>query len=279
MSADRQTQSSAERRMWAVVRKMPPPVAACDLEQLAGVPEPEARLFLQGLADAGYLSRQGQGFALVRDTGPNPPGMLTASFLEDGNTGELHLAAEAPAGAGERIRDCLAKGRGGAVLSPVLVFLDRAGTFCLNDVAQQTGLDRRRLLVTLKKLQREGRIELVEDRRQESKGFREFGPAKRDPVWRVADRRPRPPAQAGRTGMDKVWRAVRSLRRFTRSQIAGLTGVKSKTVQNYLGVLTGQGFLRAAGTENRQQVYVLARDPGPSRPLARAPRNTKEAKS
>lgn len=65
------------QRMWTVVRKLPPPVTAGDVEQLADVPAADVAVFLAELVAAGRLALRGDGYVLFKDHGPLAPDAQT----------------------------------------------------------------------------------------------------------------------------------------------------------------------------------------------------------
>lgn len=257
---------TTEQRMWTVVRKLPPPFTLSDVEQVADVDALSAKTFVDRLNVAGYVTPRADGYALVKDTGPMPPEFFGWDGMEDGNTGEVHVLYEYPAGAFARRQQ---RGPISNVIDPVLVFLDGQGRFTLADAVRDTGLERRQVLRVLDRLVREGRLELVDDARQPNKGSHEYGPHKRTPAYCVIkDAQPMTPRQRrGETVRDRLWRSIRTLRRFTRPQLADASGVSMSSVEDYTAILAAYGYLALAERDGRQNVWVIRNDPGPCRPV------------
>ena len=64
---------------------------------------------------------------------------------------------------------------------------------------------------------------------------------------------------------EKIWRAVRLLKRFTAKDILKISGVKHSVVKNYLNRLKYNGVIQVIGNEKGRYVYELKKD-SPIRP-------------
>lgn len=256
-------------RMWRVVRKMDPAITSEDLEQLSGVNLHEAKLFLVGLADAGYLRSRADGsYVLVKDTGPEPPALLQVTAYEDGNTGEIRVASETPEGAAARIAHGL---DAQDVYTPVFTFVMGRTRFTLDDAVEASGLDRRKVLRVLERLRKEGVLKLVSDERKpKASRFtgKDMGPRLRNPRFERKDVLVRGNRQPKRdTVRDKLWRVIRRERRFTRPHLAEASGLAEATVRDFVRLLLHHGYIAEAKGSGRAQAYVLIRDVGPVRPI------------
>lgn len=265
-------QVSAEQRMWAVIRKLAPVIRLQDVEQLASVSNAEAALYFISLARAGYLKEREPGqWVMAKNTGPKAPERLFAAAFKDAQTHEVRVYDQEPAGALSLMCN---------VLDPIMEFLDSAeGAITLAQAVAATGLGRRQVLRVLDKLCGEGRLELVQDARQESKAYREFGPAKREPKYRIVkDRPPRPNRQRKKrdTARDKIWRAIRDMRRFTLADLADRCGANFRTVEDYVRMLKAAGCIEIAETAGRKQTLRIVNDPGPQRPVTPEPSRRKK---
>jgi predicted transcriptional regulator len=71
-------------------------------------------------------------------------------------------------------------------------------------------------------------------------------------------------------GWDRMWQAVRALRRFTRSDLAQICGQSMANVKVFTTVYRQAGYLRCLGRPGARGVtWMLAKDPGPKRPAYR----------
>lgn len=70
---------------------------------------------------------------------------------------------------------------------------------------------------------------------------------------------------------DGMWKAIRDLRSFTRSDVANLTGHNKTTISTYVEMLRNAGHLsvttRPHPAGNDEKVYTLIKDNGVRRPL------------
>ena len=87
-----------------------------------------------------------------------------------------------------------------------------------------------------------------------------------------------PRAQKGRDALQRVWQAMRILRRFTIPQLQATAGENGKSVyyvhvHRYLAALRRAGYVflvrHYSGRPGEHAVFRLALDSGPLRPLAR----------
>jgi DNA-binding IclR family transcriptional regulator len=163
------------------------------------------------------------------------------------------------------------------VLEPVIQFLmDYKGKrVSLAQVISGADRPRRPVLRVMDRLVREGHLVEVEDT-PEMRVYGEGGPDKRNPTWSILakplmkDFISRPKRITVR---DRMWRLIRARRRFTRRELGRLSGATLGTCERFTQMLTRDGYLRILdGKDGHQHVYMLIKDPGPTRPA------TKEAK-
>jgi len=143
-----------------------------------------------------------------------------------------------------------------------------SGRIALSEVVDASGCPRRPVLRVLDRLARENWIEMVDDVRQPN-GCGEYGPKRRNPVYLVhRDIRLHRAAQIRSrvTCRDKLWGTLRTVRRTTMSNLQRLTGCGEKVCREYLGILLDGGYVRQAGRDGREKVWVLVKDAGSRRP-------------
>lgn len=258
------------QRMWTVLRKVASSCSMADVEQLAGVPNDEALAFLGDLERAGYLVQRNGEYALCRDTGPLAPEALEVRALEDGNTGAVCLVSERPADALDRLQK-----RSGRDECTRLVVLSLEGRkrFGLDYAMSATGLDRRKALRVLNRLERAGFLKLV-DQRKEPNAYKEFGPHRRNPLYEVLKAPALHPTRQKKatTARDVLWRNIRRMRRFTFQSLADASGCTSASAQNFVKLLVRDGWVCQDGKEARSKVFVIVNDPGPQRPVTFEPK-------
>lgn len=74
-------------------------------------------------------------------------------------------------------------------------------------------------------------------------------------------------AAAGRHQADKIWQAMRMLRRFTVAELVAVVETSTaSTVGSYASVLARTGFLRVQRFHRAPASYLLIRNSGPTPP-------------
>ncbi len=68
---------------------------------------------------------------------------------------------------------------------------------------------------------------------------------------------------------DKMWRAVRALRRFTRDDLIIICGQRRENVKFFTQRYRKLGYFKKLKERGRGVVWMLIKDPGPVRPKAR----------
>jgi hypothetical protein len=257
--------------MWTVLRKVASSCSQADVEQLAGVSGEDARAFLEDLVRAGYLARRKGEYALCRDTGPLPPGALEVRALEDGNTGAVCMISEAPVDALRKLQNRSSRDE---CTRLVVLSLDGRRRFGLDYAMSATGLDRRKTLRVLNRLERDGFLKLL-DERKEPNAYREFGPNRRNPLYQVVKDPALHPTRQKKTATarDVLWRTIRRMRRFTFQGLAESSGCTPASAQGFVQLLARDGWVRQDGLEGRRKVFVIVSDPGPQRPVTFEPKD------
>jgi len=68
-------------------------------------------------------------------------------------------------------------------------------------------------------------------------------------------------------GWDVMWKAVRILRRFTRSDLAAICGQAITNVIAFTKRYCKSGHIRPNKKDGREVLWILIKDPGPKRPI------------
>lgn len=157
------------------------------------------------------------------------------------------------------------------VLEPVVQFLMdyRGKSVTLPQVIEGAERPRKPVLRVMDRLVKEGYLEEIENN-EISLRLGEFGPARRNPTWRIitkplleiAQRQPK-----ARTMRDRLWALARARRRFTRTELHRLSGVSMASSDNFTKLLFKNGYVREIGKSDGEKVYLLIKDPGPTRPI------------
>lgn len=146
----------------------------------------------------------------------------------------------------------------------------RAGRVTLAEVVDASGCPRRPVLRVLSRLVREGWLEILAEERIAAQAMGEiFGPARRNPTYRVIrDIRLHRAHQIHSlvTCRDKLWSTLRTLRRSTVTNLVRLTGCSEDCCRHYMTILERNGFVRQAGRDGLEKIWVLIQDTGARRP-------------
>lgn len=154
-----------------------------------------------------------------------------------------------------------------------------SGRVTLSEVVDASGCPRRPVLRVLDRLTREGWLELIEDIR-EVPAPGKCGVRPRNPAYLVhRDIRLHRAHQIRSqvTCRDKLWSTIRTLRRSTVSNLTRLTGCTEDCCRHYMAILERNGFVRQAGRDELEKVWVLIRDTGARRPETRDPLKRRDA--
>lgn len=156
------------------------------------------------------------------------------------------------------------------VLEPVIGFLQ---TYCrksitLDQIIEGAERPRKPVLRVMDRLAKEGYLLETADSTIQ-RGYSQFGKDLRNPTWKILKKpllvnfAPRPKKNALR---DCMWRLIRARRRFTRRELSRLSGASQGSCGDYTKLLEKHGFLRVTGNDGHQKVFMLIKDPGPTRP-------------
>ena len=95
-------------------------------------------------------------------------------------------------------------------------------------------------------------------------------PFRRDPTWEVnheKDISKRPQVKIKPYNLrDKMWKAIRAKRRFTRGNLVVLTSCSRGSSESFTLHLERGKFIRRTGKEGIEILWLLIKDPGPKRP-------------
>ncbi len=140
----------------------------------------------------------------------------------------------------------------------------------LAEVVEVSDCPRRPVMRVLDRLVRDGFLALASDERVQADQMGEvYGPKRRNPTYDVVrDIRLHRAHQAKSrvTCRDKLWSTLRAVRRTTISHLVRLTGCGTDTCREYLLLLLAHGYVRQAGRDGLEKIWVLARDAGARRP-------------
>jgi len=151
--------------------------------------------------------------------------------------------------------------------SAVSNFLLKRKIFSLNDIVASSGMDRRKLLRVLEKFRKEGFLQIIEEEKIRPE-MGENGPFRRNPRYkRIRNIATRQKQTRPFCGRDRIWRTIRYLRKFKRSDLIRLTGDNESTIYGYTRQLVIHGYLKELGRSGREKVFYLFNDPGPKRPI------------
>lgn len=150
------------------------------------------------------------------------------------------------------------------------IIMKYRGFFSLDQVVSGSGWDRAEVKHRLDRLEAEGLIK----RQRETPGRnikRPGGPVPKDLLYikrkglvlRLAKMTA---TQRKDTGWDKIWRAIRAMRRFTIADLVQLTDCKEDSCRDFIGLLKREKFVRAVNEKSKPITWVMCKDPGPQRP-------------
>ena len=149
----------------------------------------------------------------------------------------------------------------------LLDFLRKRRAFNLSDVAESSGIERKKLLRVLEKFTKEGFLQKVGEGKVRP-GIGENGPFRRNPRYKVIKKiAARQKKQRPLCDRDKMWRTIRFLRKFKRSDLIRLTEGNQSTIYGYTRSLVIHGYLKELGRSGKEKVFFLFNDPGPKRPI------------
>ncbi len=146
------------------------------------------------------------------------------------------------------------------VLEPVIDWLRGCKKRTVTLTMVMTGSDRPRrpVLRVMDRLAREGYVEEIKDNKIPCKPG-ECGRERRNPTWRILDKPlSQPTSKVKRhTLRDKMWKLIRTKRRFTVVEIQRLSGAAYDTVRLYVKMLERDGYVRKTGSDRGRYAWLL----------------------
>ena len=88
---------------------------------------------------------------------------------------------------------------------------------------------------------------------------------------KLLNKKARAPRNCQDNSWDKMWKAMRVLRRFSRNDLAIICGLNIENVRYFTKVYRKLGYIRPLSEKGRGVVWVLIKDAGPRRPMESAP--------
>jgi Mn-dependent DtxR family transcriptional regulator len=158
-----------------------------------------------------------------------------------------------------------------SLLKPIIKFLaSRRRAVTLKDVVGKTGINRKATLRILRKLTRDGYLELTDP--GEMLPCVKGGRLAKNPTWKIVDRKSLPKRLERKknpaTTRDRIWKAMRIKRIFLVKDIMKLAEVKKASAMNFIHILLRNGYVRKVGQRGHREGchWQLIRDDGPDRP-------------
>lgn len=128
----------------------------------------------------------------------------------------------------------------------------------LKDVAHATERPRKPILRVMDKLAKDRIVEQVRDEREHLR-LGQYGPKRRNPVWRVLKKpdlsHPKSPKR--RTVRDRIWKAMRDKKQFTREDLQRTSGAGAASVAKYCLELEKAGIIKVQAVYRLKKTYVL----------------------
>jgi DNA-binding transcriptional regulator PaaX len=150
--------------------------------------------------------------------------------------------------------------------------LEPNGFFSLDQIVRRTGISRKYTTDTLVVFSKEGLIKKIRKQRKEHVPGHS---AMYSLTYRVADRKALAQRIAPKlkedTAQDKMWKVIRYLKIFTRSDLIRTAAVSRENAKWYTKMLHRAGFIRPSRSGGGPGVeWRLIRDCGPKRPYVTA---------
>lgn len=136
--------------------------------------------------------------------------------------------------------------------------------YTVSQITDLTGFPRHRVRHVLWKLEDSGAITRCRD--AEAVTWKKGRPVKE--IWYRNTRHLGCIERAtAENGWDVMWKTVRILRRFTRTDLAAITGQGMENIRAFTKAYRELGYLRHTKEAGRGVVWALVKDPGPRRPI------------
>ncbi len=151
------------------------------------------------------------------------------------------------------------------VLDPVVGYLMAMDTLggnrkvlSLERIMSGAGRPRKPVLRVLDKLTSEGFLVQVNDA-PIANGRYEYGPARRNPAWRIVrNLSDRPVAKPRKNTLrDKIWKLIRIRLYFSKPELVFGSGARPATVDEYVRQLEQWGHIRRTGKDGRLVTYMV----------------------
>lgn len=140
--------------------------------------------------------------------------------------------------------------------------------YTLSGIAKILELDRKIARHKLGKLERAGLIRRVKEQESMLPNLSKGRPVK-EIFYRNKKGLPKKLTerfQQKDNAWDRMWKAARMLRHFTRNDLAIICNANIENVRYFTKAYTKAGYLRTSQGRGREKTWLLIKDPGPQRP-------------
>jgi hypothetical protein len=141
--------------------------------------------------------------------------------------------------------------------------------YMLSQVVEALGLEWKSVRHKLWKLEAAGLITRVKSRAIPLPDFSKGRPHK-NIMYRntkLLTKKAESPRTHKENGWDKMWQAIRALRRFTRHELASLCEQSIANVIFFTKTYRKLGYIQSTRKSGRNVVWIVIKDPGAKRPL------------
>lgn len=149
------------------------------------------------------------------------------------------------------------------VMDPVIYYLLTCGKkrVTLQQVMEGAERPRRPVMEAIRKLQREGYIEVTKEEKEPAHGSVHGRPRRCPTLKIIGDLSERPKAAPRRNTMrDKIWKLIRAKRYFTSREIEVASGASNASVRSYITLLKKGGYIRKTGKDGHYNTFMLIKD-------------------
>jgi hypothetical protein len=137
--------------------------------------------------------------------------------------------------------------------------------YTVSQVAERAGKDRPRVRHVLWRLEKEGMIVRFAER-EGHPTFKKGCPGK-EITYRNTKNLGRIERKTAENGWDRMWKAIRVMRRFTRYDLIAICGQSPENVAYFTKLYRKSGYIQPSRRGGRGVVWTLVKDPGPDRPI------------
>jgi hypothetical protein len=152
-----------------------------------------------------------------------------------------------------------------AIIKVCLSF--RTRYYTLSQVVKLTGFDRKTVRHKLWKLESAGLIKRVSSKKIKLPNLSIGKEICYRNILQALREKTKPPRPQKENGWDKMWKAIRALRQFTREDLAILCEQNIYNVRFFTKRYRKLGYIRPLREGGRNVLWVLIKDAGPRRPL------------